>query len=119
VAGSLGGVYSTVEGLLDKMLDVLKMQNPFVGDSADKEYNDTFGGFLDKLELFKSGNKPFTLILDDAMDNCFVTNPFHPEKDPDVDVLVYDRTQEQNEEFGIDYLLKLEEQENNDKMKNE
>lgn len=48
------------------MLDVLKVQNPFVGDSSDKEYNDNFGGFLNKLEDYKTGNKPFTLILDDA-----------------------------------------------------
>jgi hypothetical protein len=34
VSGSLGGVYSTIEGLLDKMLNTLRQENPFIGDSA-------------------------------------------------------------------------------------
>ncbi len=34
-AGTLGGVYSTVEGMLDKIIDNLIESNPFgVGDSA-------------------------------------------------------------------------------------
>lgn len=43
VSGSLGGVYSTVEGLLEKMLSTLKGENPFVGDSADLSETSKFG----------------------------------------------------------------------------
>ena len=35
MAGTLGSFYSTVEGLLDKVLEGLKERNPFVGDSAE------------------------------------------------------------------------------------
>ena len=34
VSGSLGGVFSTVEGLIEKIQSTLGEDNPFVGDSA-------------------------------------------------------------------------------------
>ena len=33
--GTLGGVYTTVEGLLDKIVTNLKENNPFQGDSSE------------------------------------------------------------------------------------
>lgn len=105
VSGSLGGVYSTVEGLMEKVLETLKGDNPFVGDSSDTEFMGRFNGFLEKLQAFKEGTKPFTLILDDPLDNCFIQNPFYPEEDPQVETLVYERTEEQNDEFGITQLI--------------
>ena len=42
VSGSLGGIYSTVEGLVEKMLDTLKDDNPFVGDSSDIQKTSKF-----------------------------------------------------------------------------
>lgn len=102
VSGSLGGVYSTVEGLLEKMLGTLRDDNPFVGDSADLSETSKFGQFLIKLQDLKDGNSyPFTMILDDPMSNCFIQNPSYPEEDPQVSVEIYERTFEQNEELGI------------------
>ena len=69
--GSLGSSYTTVEGLLDKIVSSLQENNPFeVGDSAGD--NPKFLAFIKKLEEFKNGEKPFTLILDDALSNCFI-----------------------------------------------
>jgi C4-type Zn-finger protein len=34
--------------------------------------------FIAKLQILKDGKKPFTLILDDPADNCFVYNPYAP-----------------------------------------
>jgi zinc finger protein len=34
-SGTLGGVYSTIEGLFEKILNCLKNENPFVGDSTE------------------------------------------------------------------------------------
>merc|ERR1719362_1834615 len=101
VSGSLGGVYSTVEGLMEKIIGTLKNENPFVGDSADQEYTNVWNDFLNKLDDYKEGNKPFTLIFNDPLDNCFIQNPFHPEQDPDVEEVIFERTKEQNEDFGI------------------
>lgn len=97
--GTLGGVYTTVEGLLDKAITNLEDNNPFgVGDSKT---NTQYLEFLDKLRELKEFKKPFTLILDDALSNCFIYNPFAPEADPQIEVTVYDRTWEQNEELGL------------------
>lgn len=56
--GTLGGVYSNVEGLLDQILTHLrdnvkicyKCQNPFVGDSTTKQFNDKMNYIFNKLE---------------------------------------------------------------------
>lgn len=111
VSGSLGGVYSTIEGLFLKMLETLRDQNPFMGDSSDVEYTSKFKAFCDKLDSYMTGQHPFTMILDDPMDNCWILNPFAPEEDPKIEVLVYERSQEQNEDLGIVYLLEEQERE--------
>ena len=43
----------------------------------------------------------FTFVLDDPLSNCFIYNPNAPEDDPQIEVEVYERTWEQNEELGI------------------
>lgn len=53
----------------------------------------------------KNGEMPFTLCIDDPMDNCFILNPYYPKKDPKVDIESYQRTEEQNDQLGITYLL--------------
>ena len=97
--GSLGSLYTTIEGLLDKLIRELEENNPFgKGDSAnDKKFIE----FIDKLKVLKDGNKPFTLILDDPADNCFIYNPKAPEADPQLTIESYERTWEQNDELGI------------------
>jgi zinc finger protein len=40
----------------------------------------------------KDGHKPFTLVLDDPSDNCFIYNPYAPEDDPKITVEIYERT---------------------------
>jgi zinc finger protein len=78
--GTLGGLYTTVEGLIEKVASNLEDNNPFgVGDSAT---NRTYLDFLKRLRELTSGKVPFTLILDDALSNCFIYNPFAPEDDP-------------------------------------
>lgn len=106
VSGSLGGIYSTVEGLIEKMLDTLKDDNPFVGDSSDIQKTNKFQEFLVKLDDLKEGKiLPFTLILDDPMSNCFIQNPHYPEDDPKVTVEEYERTFEQNEDLGLNDMM--------------
>lgn len=97
--GTLGGLYTTVEGLLDKVITNLEENNPFgLGDSAT---NDKYMDFIQKLKDLKDFKRKFTLILDDALSNCFIYNPNAPEDDPQIEVTVYDRTEEQNEELGL------------------
>ena len=49
---------------------------------------------------------PLTIEFDDPLDNCFVMNPNYPNEDPNVEVLIYKRTAEQQEELGMNYLDK-------------
>ena len=98
--GSLGGVYTTVEGLLDKIITNLSDNNPF--GQGDSRTNDQYLIFIDKVKSLKDGKyMPFTIILDDALSNCFIYNPFAPDNDPQIDITVYERSDQQNDELGI------------------
>ena len=91
-AGTLGSMYTTVEGIMDKIIEHLVNANPFgVGDSST---NSTFMQFIDRFKSLKTGETPFTLVLDDTLANCFIYNPNAPEDDPQIEVQVYDRTAE-------------------------
>lgn len=98
-AGTLGSVYTTIEGLLAKLVDELEANNPFgQGDgAADSKFSD----FVSKVKELRHGEKPFTLVLDDAAGNCFVYNPHAPNSDPNIKIEDYERTQEQNDDLGI------------------
>lgn len=101
-AGTLGSVYTTIEGLLAKLLSELEANNPFgQGDSAA---DNKFADFMARVQELKSGEKPFTLVLDDAAGNCFVYNPNAPEADPKIKIEEYERTAEQNDELGISHM---------------
>lgn len=100
--GTLGSVYTTVEGLLDKVIENLEETNPFGrGDSAT---NEKFIYFLGQLKELKEGKKKFTFVLDDPLSNCFIYNPNAPHPDPKIHITTYERTFEQNEELGINQM---------------
>lgn len=110
--GTLGGKYTTLEGILGDILDQLKNSNPFqMGDSGDaeeKEGNEDvvtgkakFTAWLSRLEELSRCENEFTFILDDPMGNAFVYNPKAPEEDPNMTTEHYERTDEQNEDLGI------------------
>ena len=98
-SGTLGSLYTTTEGLVAKVIDELTETNPFGrGDSAN---DNTFVEFINKLKQCKEAKIPWTLILDDAADNCFIYNPFAPEDDPQITIELYERTSDQKDELGI------------------
>ncbi|THH13039.1 hypothetical protein EW146_g7135 [Bondarzewia mesenterica] len=57
--------------------------------------------FLQKLKEVKNVERPFTLIIDDPLANSYVQNIYAPDPDPNMEVVMYDRTWEQNEELGL------------------
>lgn len=85
--GGLGGVYTTVEGLLSKMYHQLKEANPYIeknSDGGDKDdqtqsANHTsvairFMKCLESLdEMRKAKRFPFRLIINDPMSNSFIS----------------------------------------------
>lgn len=48
-----------------------------------------------------SASRPFTLIMDDPVANSYLQNLYAPDPDPNMEVITYDRTQEQNDELGL------------------
>jgi zinc finger protein len=80
--GTLGGRFTTIEGLLKQIHDELGEKIPFVsGDSVQNEKKVTFQKFMDKLNNVISGKAlPVTLILDDPLANSYLQNPYAPGK---------------------------------------
>jgi zinc finger protein len=83
-SGTLGGLYTTVEGLIEKILDHIKENNPFLGDSSENNFRNKMDAFFVKLEELKCMKHKWTLIIDDPMDNSFVQNPNFPNEDSQV-----------------------------------
>jgi len=98
-AGSLGSLYTTVEGLLLKVIENLEQNNPF--GKGDSKTDENFVVFIQKVKDLREGKSNFTLIIDDPADNCFIYNPFAPEDDPQIQIVAYERTQEQNDDLGL------------------
>jgi zinc finger protein len=112
--GTLGGFFTTVEGLLMQVHDQLAnlRQTEFVGgDSATEQTEKTGGGsmkrFLADLNRLREGEGyPFTLILEDPCGMIYVQNPrshLPPPQNVDPQLVVedYERTEEEKEDLGL------------------
>jgi len=101
-SGTIGGKFTTVEGLLVNFKEQMQTLHPFaIGDSSSQDEKGKFNEFIEKLEKAIRGEIEITLILDDPVGNSYIQNPYSPEEDPDVTVEKYERTFEQNEELGL------------------
>lgn len=95
--GSMGSMFTTVEGLIDKISSSLG-DIPFsIGDSSD----DSLSKVIQSLKNLVLNNTPFTLIIDDSLSNSFVSSPGDPAEDTQLTKEEYERTWEQNEELGL------------------
>jgi len=52
-----------------------------------------------------SASRPFTLILDDPVANSYLQNVYAPDPDPNMEIITYDRTEEQNDELGLNDMV--------------
>nr|SVE80747.1 EOG090X06TU [Daphnia magna] len=114
-AGTLGGKFTTLEGLLVAMKDQLTGQNPLMcGDSATLALKEKMQEFNEKLDNIISG-KTFgcRIVLDDPAGNSYLQNVYAPEADPEMEIVYYQRTFEHNEELGLND-MKLEDYEENE-----
>eukprot|EP00768_Dysnectes_brevis_P006958 gnl/Dysnectes_brevis/568_a627_3299.p1 GENE.gnl/Dysnectes_brevis/568_a627_3299~~gnl/Dysnectes_brevis/568_a627_3299.p1 ORF type:complete len:484 (-),score=152.62 gnl/Dysnectes_brevis/568_a627_3299:101-1513(-) len=104
--GTMGGVYTTVEGLLTMVRDELTKLAQFnIGDGGrDTEEGMKWRHVLSSLDRYSKGGEEFTLIIDDVLDASFIKNVYAPEADPDMEIEVYERTPEQNAEYGLDMM---------------
>ena len=108
---SMGSMFTTVEGILDKICTTLQ-ETPF--GTGDSRNSDQINEFIMKIRDLQQLNKKFTLIIDDPLSNSFIFPLGEIEKDTGLKKEEYDRTYEQNEELGIND-MKVENYEENDK----
>jgi zinc finger protein len=100
--GTLGGRFTTVEGLLRQVYEELETKVPFVrGDSAPEEKKRKFDNFLSNLDKVLKCEIEATLILDDPLANSYLQNLYAPDPDPNMTIEDYERTWEQNEDLGL------------------
>lgn len=111
--GTLGGRFTTVEGLLTQVRDDLHNQI-FEADAdteASARRNDSLASdekkrwdeFFDDLNAAVKGEKEFTIILTDPLASSYVQSLADDPSQPDEQMTVeeYDRTDEEEEELGL------------------
>lgn len=68
---TLGGRFSTVEGLLVSIKEQLKTEGAMFSDSADDKAKSRLASFFKKLDVLIACQQPFTLVLDDPAGNSY------------------------------------------------
>jgi len=104
--GSLGGIFTTIEGLIDKLVKNIE-DIPFSKGDSDEKEDTIFEKMINSLKSLLTVNKEYTIILDDTLANSFVaglTEEKNPETDPQIKIEDYERTYEQNEELGLNQM---------------
>ncbi|KAM2949222.1 hypothetical protein FF1_036139 [Malus domestica] len=102
-SGTLGGVVTTIEGLIMKISESLERVHGFsFGDSLDENKRSKWLKFHTSLKKLLCLEEPWTLILDDALANSFIAPATDNIKD-DHQLMFeeYERSWEQNEELGL------------------
>jgi zinc finger protein len=111
--GTLGGRFTTVEGILNEIYDELSTKVFRTGDSGTAGHaqgaigeaivagDRNFEQFLQGLKDVMAVKNDFTLILDDPLSNSYLQNTNAPDPDPDMTIEEYERTKEQNDDLGL------------------
>lgn len=114
----MGGRFTTLEGLLDQIYEELsdkvfasgdtqtedrKTFEKFLGDlkAVRSVYSSLFDGRTDQILQVKAAKRPFTVILEDPLENSYLQNIYAPDPDPNMTIELFDRTWEQNEGLGL------------------
>lgn len=105
--GTLGGRFTTIEGLLTQVRDDLKSSifdagsGTTGGDSMQSTQQTQWKAFFANLDSAIEGGIPFTLILSDPLASSYVQSFTAPEPDPQISAEEYDRTEEEEEDLGL------------------
>ena len=107
-AGTMGGRFTTVEGLLVQVRDDLHKfifgdddEDSATGDSMPAETKENWKTFFDRLESAIKGEKKFELILKDPFASSYLQSLTAPEPDEQIKVTDYERTEEEEERLGL------------------
>ncbi|KAJ6133890.1 zinc finger protein ZPR1 [Penicillium sp. IBT 18751x] len=105
-SGSLGGRFTTVEGLLTEVRDqlhdhIFDAVGSGAGDSMASDEKNKWDSFFNKLNDAIAGKIKFTLTLEDPMASSYVQDLCSPAKDEQIFTEEYTRTEEEEEELGL------------------
>ncbi|KAH8740099.1 hypothetical protein FG386_001760 [Cryptosporidium ryanae] len=102
--GTLGSLFTTIEGLIVKIIDSLKDCYTFQGDSSTDDQKSGFKKVIDSLQVMLE-KKKFMLIMDDPADHSFIgkriVNGEFVQGDLQLKTEKYQRNEYQNEALGI------------------
>ncbi|MBN3301532.1 zinc finger protein ZPR1 [Amia ocellicauda] len=98
----LGGKFTTLEGLLKDIKELIVEKNPFTcGDSSTPDRKMKLQQFGQKIEKIMAGEMDAHIILDDPAGNSYLQNVYAPDPDPEMKVERYERSYEQNDDLGL------------------
>lgn len=100
--GTLGGRFTTIEGLLIQVHDELHSRVfTQTSDSMDPETKLRWTSFFAKVQDATNGKIPFTVYMEDPLAASYIQNVYAPDNDPNMHIEDYERTYEQNEDLGL------------------
>lgn len=106
--GTLGGRFTTIEGLLTEIRDQLHGQifdadnlDFKASDSMPQDYKSKWVRFFDRLDEAIKGDMKFAITLEDPLANSYVQDLFSPEPDPQLKIVDYTRTYQEDDELGL------------------
>lgn len=99
-AQSQKGEITSIEGIIERCISGLKqdqvrrkVESATIAQQIDE--------FLKKLEKLKSIEKPFIIIFEDILGECYIENPNAPSTDHGCEITFFKRTKEQDKLLGI------------------
>ncbi|KAI0130991.1 zf-ZPR1-domain-containing protein [Daldinia grandis] len=105
--GTLGGRFTTVEGLLTQVRNDLHSQifetgTSEGGDSLSDNDKSQWTRFFEGIDAAIKGDKKFTVILTDPLASSYVQKAVDPDEvDPQITTEDYERTEEEEEDLGL------------------
>lgn len=102
--GTLGGRFTTIEGLLTQVRDDLRssiFDTGDGGDSMDAATKEKWDSFFGQLTAAINGEVKFNIILSDPLASSYVQSFAAPEPDALMKVEDYERTAEEEEDLGL------------------
>ncbi|KAF2084486.1 zf-ZPR1-domain-containing protein [Saccharata proteae CBS 121410] len=105
--GTLGGRFTTIEGLLIQVRDDLHssifgdQDKDASHDSIESATKQKWDAFFDQLSSAIKGEVKFTIILQDPLASSYVQSFTAPDPDPQLQAEEYERTRQEEEDLGL------------------
>ena len=105
--GTMGGRFTTVEGLLTQIRDDLKgsifdtNDDDASADSMPAESKSAWIKFFDRLEKAVKGEMEYTIVMEDPIGNSYCQSFEHPEGDAKIWSEEYERSAEEEDDLGL------------------